>query len=158
VLILVVLFLVFRGGGSSSPATATPPAATPATNAARHQAASAPAANPATLQVAVINGTNVNELAHHLAGDLTQNGYNQATPLDVHLPATAATTTVYYADGRRADARGVAQVLGVTSVAPMTTAVRSQSGSAPVVVVAGTDQSAVVGGGTTGGSGTGSGG
>ena len=158
VVVLVLLFVVLRGGGGS-PHTASPPASPPASGRARsHTAASHPAAaaasNPATLPVAVINGTGVSGLAHHLSGDLTQNGYNNASPLAATPGTTTATTTVYYATGHRADAQGVAQVLGVSSVAPITQAIRSISGTAPVVVVAGMDQSAAVQSGTTG-SGTG---
>jgi hypothetical protein len=104
--------------------------------------------------VVVLNGTGVNGLAHHLASDLTQNGYNNAAPQSAN-PGSTATTTVYYASGHRADAHGVAQVLGVGAVAPITAPIRSISGSAPVVVVAGMDQAAAVGGAATGGSGTG---
>ena len=62
---------------------------------------------------------------------------------------------MYYVSGHRADARGVAQVLGVSALAPITQAIRAISGTAPVVVVVGMDQSAAVQNGTTGGSGTG---
>jgi len=157
VVILVILFLVLRGGGSHTPAASAPASApsSAAKAATGSHSAAAATTNPATLSVAVINGTTVNDLAHHLASSLSQNGYNQATPLTVSPGGTAATTTVYYAAGHKADARGVAQVLGVNAVAPITTQIRAISGSSPVVVVAGMDQSSVVGG-ATGGTGTGS--
>ncbi len=154
--VLVVLFVVLHGSGSSSPtaATASSHSSSAVTHGTAHHSSAAPASNPATLAVVVLNGTGVNGLAHHLAGDLTQNGYNNATPQSAN-PGSTATTTVYYATGDRTDANGVAQVLGVSAVAPITAPIRSISGSAPVVVVAGMDQAASVGGATTGGSGTG---
>jgi len=154
VIVLVVLFFVLHGSSH----TATPTAAAshsssaPATTSA-HTAPAAPASNPATLPVAVINGTTVTDLAHHLADDLIQNGYNDASPLTGQPSGTAATTTVYYAAGHRADARGVAQVLGVTSEAPITPTIRTLSGTQPIVVVAGMDQASAAGTGGTGASG-----
>jgi hypothetical protein len=62
-------------------------------------------------------------------------------------PGTHRTTVVEYSSGDRADAQGVARALNVTRVEPMDSTISGLSGSAAVVVLAGADQAALLGGG-----------
>jgi hypothetical protein len=105
------------------------------------------ASNPAETSVAVLNGTSTAGLAHHLASDLQQSGYARAGALAGVPPGTHATTVVEYARGHRADARAVAKTLNVTQVQALEPTISSLAGSATVVVLAGADQAAQLGGG-----------
>jgi hypothetical protein len=155
VVVAVVLVLSLHGGGKSSGAgsssagggTASTGSTTAKTHKqpSSHQGESSVAGNPASTAVVVLNGTNVNGLAHSLANDLQQGGYSQAAAMDGTPPGSHATTVVEYTSGHRADAQGVASALSVTRVQPIEAAISSLAGSATVVVLAGEDKAAAVG-------------
>ncbi len=165
VVVIVLAVSALKGGSKPSP-TATQ-SSTRSTVA--HTTKPAPASNPSELNVAVLNGTSTNGLAHHLADDLQQSGYKRAEASSAVPPGTHATTVVQYTTGHRADGQAVAKVLDVTHVAPMEASTASLVSQATVVVVAGADQAAQLGGGgaqstgepsagTSGEAGTGAGG
>ncbi len=140
VLVVVLAFSVLKGGGSS-------PTATHGTPAAKSQPAAATqstAANPAELAVTVLNGTETNGLAHHLASALRQSGYAHAAASSTVPPGGAhANTVVEYTAGHSADGQAVARALKVMDVQPIEGAISALAGSATVVVVAGADQAAL---------------
>lgn len=163
VVVIVLAVSALKGGSKPSP-TATQ-SSTPSTVA--HTTTPAPASNPSELNVAVVNGTSTNGLAHHLADDLQQSGYKRAEASSAVPPGTHATTVVQYTSGHRADGQAVAKALDVTRVKPMEGSTASLVSHATVVVVAGADQAAQLGGGaqstgepspTSGEAGTGAGG
>ena len=82
--------------------------------------AAGPAFNPATVTVAVLNGTAVNNLAHRTAAGLTAQGYKQGT-VATASDQTLTATTVGYLPGHRSDALHVARALGLgpASVQPV---------------------------------------
>ena len=143
VAVIVLAVSALKGGSKPSP-TATQ-SSTPSTVA--HTTRPAPASNPSELNVAVLNGTSTNGLAHHLADDLQQSGYKRAEASSAVPPGTHATTVVQYTTGHRADGRAVAKALDVTRVQPMEGSTASLVSHATVVVVAGADQAAQLGGG-----------
>ena len=101
----------------SGPQTKSTPARASNAPAPVHRAAGF---NPATVTVAVLNGTAVNQLAHKVATHLTAKGYKEgqvATATD----QTHSSTIVAYLPGFRADALHVAQALGLApaSVQPV---------------------------------------
>jgi hypothetical protein len=159
VAILVVLVLIFavsalKGGGASTPTTAQETNAsrtagsTTAHSTTTHKAShSAVAANPAETSVIVLNGTATSGLAHHLASDLQQSGYTHALASAAVPPGTHQSTVIEYSSGHRADAQGVARALNVTQVQAMDSTISGLAGSATVVVLAGADQAAQLGGG-----------
>jgi len=158
VLIVVVLVLIFavsalKGGGSSTPTTAQSSigaqtaSSTSQSTTAHKTGRSAVAANPAETAVVVLNGTATTGLAHHLASDLQQSGYTQALASAAVPPGTHQSTVVEYSSGHRADARGVARTLNVTQLQPMESTIAGLASSATVVVLAGADQAAQLGGG-----------
>ncbi|HEX3392651.1 MAG TPA: LytR C-terminal domain-containing protein [Solirubrobacteraceae bacterium] len=159
VLIVVVLVLIFavsalKGGGSPTPAATRNSAGSEATPSSSHRTTTkhstshqAVAASPAETAVVVLNGTATAGLAHHLASDLKQSGYTQALASAAVPPGTHQSTVVEYSSGHRADAQGVARKLNVTQVQPMDTTIAGMVGSATVVVLAGADQAAQLGGG-----------
>jgi hypothetical protein len=165
VAVIVLAVSALKGGSKPSP-TATTQSSTPSTVA--HTTTPAPASNPSELNVAVVNGTSTNGLAHHLADDLQQSGYKRAEASSAVPLGTHATTVVQYTSGHRADGQAVAKALDVTRVKPMEGSTASLVSHATVVVVAGTDQAAQLGGGgaqstgepsvTSGEAGTGAGG
>jgi LytR cell envelope-related transcriptional attenuator len=139
VLVVVVAFSVLKGGGSSPTAThSTPPAKAHAVT------SRSVATNPAELAVTVLNGTETNGLAHHLAATLRQGGYSRAAASS-SVPSGGAhqTTVVEYAPGHIADGRAVAKALNVTHVQPIEGSISALASSATVVVVAGADQAAL---------------
>lgn len=156
-LIVVVLALVFavsalKGGGGGSPAASTPAQSSTASEAPRsrgtHTSAHARASNPTDTTVTVLNGTGTAGLAHHLASDLQQSGYSQAAAAAAVPQGTHPATVVEYTHGHRADAQAVARSLNVTQVQPIDSSTAALAGPATVVVLAGADQAALLGGGT----------
>jgi hypothetical protein len=145
VLVAVVAVLALKGGGSATPTThgSTPTSSAKARPAASHGTVS----NPADVAVTVLNGTETNGLAHHLAGDLQQSGYARAAASAAVPPGTHATTVVEYAAGHRADGQAVAKALDVKRVQAIEGSIASLASTASVVVVAGADQAAQLGGG-----------
>jgi hypothetical protein len=143
VAVVVLAVSALKGGGKPSP-TATQ-SSTPST--VVHTTRLAPASNPSRLDVAVLNGTSTNGLAHHLADDLQQSGYKHAEASTAVPSGTHATTVVQYTSGHRADGQAVAKALDVTRVQPMEASTASLAGHATVVVVAGADQATQLGGG-----------
>jgi LytR cell envelope-related transcriptional attenuator len=147
-LVLILAVTALKGGGSKT--TAAQSSASAETQPARsHKRASARvvAGNPGETSVAILNGTGTAGLAHHLAADLQQSGYTQAVALAGVPPGTHATTVVEYVRGHRADAQAVARKLNVTKVQAIEAAIASLAGSSTVVVLAGADQAAQLGGG-----------
>jgi hypothetical protein len=154
--IVVALGLVFAvsalkgGGGTPTPSiSATQNPATSKTVSSSHAHTSTQAAsNPAETSVKVLNGTGTAGLAHHLASDLQQSGYSQAEASSAVPAGTHTTTVVEYTSGHRADAQAVARSLNVTQVQPIDSATAGLAGAATVVVLAGADQAALLGGGS----------
>jgi hypothetical protein len=110
-----------------------------------HTRASSSATSPASLHVAVLNGTNTNGLAHRLSASLQQSGYSQAVALDGTPPGEHPTSVVEYAAGDSAAAGRVARILSVSQVQPMESSVAGLAGGSAVVVVAGLDKAGTAG-------------
>jgi hypothetical protein len=147
---VIVLAVSALKGGSKPSSTATQSSVR---STVTHTTPPTPAANPSELSVAVVNGTSTNYLAHHLAADLQQSGYTRAVASSAVPPGTHATTVVQYASGHRADGQAVAKALDVTRVQPMEASTASLVSHATVVVLAGADQAAQLGGGGAQGTG-----
>jgi len=153
--VVIVLAVSSLGGGSSKNATGTSAASTTtahshhthtgASTSSHSGESSAPAVSPAETQVAVLNGTSTEGLAHRLAATLQQSGYSQATPLNGTPPGAHQTTVVQYLSGHHAEAEHVAQALGVSEVQPMEASVSPLVGSSTVVVIAGLDKAGATG-------------
>jgi LytR cell envelope-related transcriptional attenuator len=107
---------------------------------ATHGPAPAGGSNPASIHVAVLNGTNTTGLAHRLSASLQQSGYSQAVALDGTPPGEHQTSVVEYAPGDGAEAKRVAQDVGVSQVQPLEAAVGGLATGASVVVIAGLDK------------------
>ncbi|MGH2911578.1 MAG: LytR C-terminal domain-containing protein [Solirubrobacteraceae bacterium] len=150
-LIVVVLALVFAvsalKGGSGSPTASTPTQSSVSQSSGTHKSARVNVSNPTDTTVTVLNGTGTAGLAHHLASDLQQDGYSQAAASSAVPQGTHPTTVVEYAHGYRADAQAVARALNVAQVQPIDSSTAALAGSGTVVVLAGADQAALLGGG-----------
>ncbi|HZB75398.1 MAG TPA: LytR C-terminal domain-containing protein [Solirubrobacteraceae bacterium] len=127
------------GGDDGSPppnTAAPPPAETPGANGS---GASVPNEETA---VGVLNGTTTNGLASTLADRLQQEGgYARGTTATNTRDQTLQASTVYYADGFRAQARSVAELLGIDAVEPLDEETKALAPDSDVVVLAGADQS-----------------
>jgi LytR cell envelope-related transcriptional attenuator len=133
VVLAVVLIVVFALGGGSGHKTGS------AATAGAHSG-TARSAHRAHLSVAVLNATETNGLAHHVANQLQRSGYSRATPLGGHPPGADQVTVVEYTSGHKSDAEGVARSLGVSHTVPLESGVAALAGSASVVVVVGLDK------------------
>ena len=151
VLAAVVVGLATALGGSSGHKATTSNAATTATHTATkkparsHKTASKPAAKasalgPAETNVAVLNATETEGLAHRTANELQQNGYSQAAALNGKPPGSGQVSIVEYSSGHQAEAESVAHSANVTHVQPMEAAVAALANSAPVVLIVGADK------------------
>ena len=154
--VVAVVLVVSSLAGSSSKGPATTSASSTTgtharsthtgTSASPHPSeSSTPSVSPAETQVAVLNGTSTNGLAHRLSATLQQSGYSQAAPLDGTPPGTRQTTVVQYSSGHRAEAAQVARALGVSEVQPMEASVSPLVGASTVVVIAGLDKAGAAG-------------
>jgi hypothetical protein len=135
--VIAVLLVVTSGGGNSHHAAAT-------------RSTNAPAARtgftPASVTVAVLNGTDVSQLAHRVEQKLTRSGYKGgavATAAD----QTHRTTVVAYLPGYQSNATHVASSLGLptSAVQPVDQSARAiacpppSACGASVVVTVGSD-------------------
>jgi hypothetical protein len=115
----VLLIATSSGSSSKTPASTTTASTTRA--AARHRR-KPPAVgfNPASVTVAVLNGTATNLLAHRVALKLDADGYKQG-PVRTAADQTHTTTIVAYMPGDKLAATKVAASLGLgsTSVQPI---------------------------------------
>ncbi len=144
---VIVALLIVTSSGSSSTNAAQPSAATPTTNTpSAHHAARPKPFNPATVTVAVLNGTPVAGLAGRTATRLVNAGFKQGTVATAG-DQTRQATIVAYVPGHSKDAAEVAKALklGSASVQPIdqsTQSIACQGASpctATVVVTVGAD-------------------
>ncbi len=93
---------------------------------------------PSEVEVAVLNGTAVPDLAARVGDDVEANGFllgpvtNSETPFEV--------TTVLYEPGSEDEGQAVAKALGAVRTEPMDPDTRALVDDAPVAVVAGEDR------------------
>jgi hypothetical protein len=149
VVIVVALLLITRNGSSTTTVHKSHKVS------ARSRHGSTAPVNPATVTVAVLNGTSVTNLAHDVSSRLANDGYKQGT-IATAADQTHSTTLVGYLPGHKTDARAVAAVLNLkpSSVQAvdqqaMGVACPGASGSSPtscsadVIVTVGSDLSSL---------------
>lgn len=100
--------------------------------------------NPGAVSVVVLNGTQINQLAHKLAASLRDKGYRLAKPLSALPAGSWPKTVVEYTPDHSADAQSIAQTLDISlsEVRPIESSMSTLVSSASVVVIAGNDQPA----------------
>jgi LytR cell envelope-related transcriptional attenuator len=140
----VVAALLIVTNNSSSTSSSTTSSASNAAGARR--SARTAIVNPASVTVAVLNGTATNGLAHRIASRLQSSGYKQGT--DGNAPdQTHTATIVAYLPGFKRDAEAVASTLKLSSGAVQQVDQSTQAVACPgpgacnanVVVTVGTD-------------------
>ena len=94
--------------------------------------------DPASIEVAVLNGTSINGLAGKVASDIEASGYKVGAITNT-APGLEK-TEVMYADGQKPAAQKVASDLGVGGVDKLDRKLRELAAGADVVVVAGEDR------------------
>jgi hypothetical protein len=115
---------------TSQPATASPTA-----TAAQDRGAKP----PAETVVAVLNGTTFNGLAGTIADQLGRAGYQRGATI-TNPDQSLQTSTVFFADGARANARRIARRLNVSDVRALDASTQALAPDADVIVLAGADQ------------------
>jgi LytR cell envelope-related transcriptional attenuator len=136
---VIVLVFVVAGLGSSSSASHT-------SSASASRRTTPAVFRPESVTVAVLNGTSVSQLAHHVAAHLNQLGYRQGT-VATASDQTRTTTVVAFMPDEHTDALHVANALKLksASVQAMDAATKAvacppgQACKANVVVTVGTD-------------------
>jgi LytR cell envelope-related transcriptional attenuator len=152
VLLIVLIVSALKGGSGPGPSRAgqaSPLVQAGGSRASSHHERAQAASSPSELPVVVLNGTSTAGLAHHLASDLQQGGYGRAEASAAVPPGSHPTTVVEYKSGHRADGQAVAKALNVTQVQPIDSSTAKLAPSAAVLVLAGADQAAQLGGGGT---------
>jgi hypothetical protein len=112
----VVALVIITSSKSSTPSP-PPPRTTNAPTAARP-----PAFRPASVTIAVLNGTATNQLAHRVAAKLTSSGYKEGRVATAANQTQTATVVAYLPGAKnRADALHVASALNLkpSSVQPI---------------------------------------
>lgn len=127
--VLAAVVLSGKSGGSSHSKT-SPPAA--------H------AVHLGSITVSVLNATEKEGLAHHVASELRGRGYARATALDGRPAGETSTTVVEYSPGDRAAAERVARAISGAGVKPLEGAVAPLAAGAQVVVIVGANTAATV--------------
>lgn len=138
--VIVLLVVLISALGSKGSSATGKRAGSGSTSAGSHSGAHAKAGiQPRALRVVVLNATQTNGLAAKVASTLKGHGYSQAAALFGTPSGSYPTTTVQYAEGHLAEAKGVAGILKVASadVHPLGSAAAPLSGGAPVVVIVG---------------------
>ena len=116
--------------GATPPAQQTPPQTTPV-----HPVA--------PTRIAVLNGTTVTGLARGVADKLVAKGYNEPDLVtNDTTDQTRSITEVFYEDGHRTEAYGVADCLGIRfdRVRPMNANARALADRADIAVFVGADR------------------
>jgi hypothetical protein len=142
-----LLIATSGGGGTPAPAHSTPASNAPVST---PQPPAAPAFNPASVTVAVLNGTSTNHLARTVATKLTADGYKQGT-VATAADQTLTKTVIAFMPGHRGDALHVAGSLKLqpSAVAPIDSSTQAiacpqtSPCTATVVVTVGSDLATV---------------
>jgi hypothetical protein len=143
--IAALVIVTQNGGGSSSSKSRSASSSTTNAPSTRHHQTAA-AFSPASVTVAVLNGTATNQLAHTVSAKLSSQGYKQGN-VATASNQTQASTVVAYLPGARNDALQVATALklGPASVQPIDSSTQSVACPPPspcaanVVVTVGQD-------------------
>ncbi|MFN8017209.1 MAG: LytR C-terminal domain-containing protein [Acidimicrobiales bacterium] len=147
---VLLLSQIGKGSGSSAKTTSKPPSTTApldsseTTEATTTTSEASTDRSPSEVKVTVLNGSGKPGAAAATSDQLDAAGYTMGTP--GNAPTTTPQTTIYYADGYKADAVQVATTLGkgTDSVKPLGDAsLGTAAGDANVVVVLGADTPAV---------------
>ena len=95
---------------------------------------------PASVNVAVLNGTADTSLGQRIGAEIKQRGFELGSLADSETQFQQ--TVVMFSPGFKQDAMKVAQALDVTPIQPIDAQTRSQAPNADVVVIAGVDRAA----------------
>lgn len=93
---------------------------------------------PSEVEVAVLNGTPVPDLAARVGDDVEANGFTLGRVTNSEAPF--GKTVVMYEPGNEDEGQAVAKDLGLARVQPMAADVRALAEGAPVAVIAGDDR------------------
>lgn len=104
---------------------------------------SAGALKPSEIEVTVLNGTAVPGLAARYGGKVQRKGFKLGAV--TNSSANFVDSAVMYKRGHAAEARRVAEDLGIKQVRPMTSDIGSVSAGAPVSVIVGEDNASSTG-------------
>ena len=89
----------------------------------------------------MLNGTTFTGLAGQLADRVSQEGgFKRGYTGNNERDQTLQSSTVYYADGFRSQARAVARLLSISAIQPIDVDTQAAASDADVVVLAGADQ------------------
>lgn len=97
--------------------------------------------DPGTVTVAVLNGTSVEGLARRISDKVANAGFQKGNVTNAqNLEGSRAESVVLYASGAKAEARVVADKLGISQIEEIDSQSQGLAGNATVVVIVGQDQ------------------
>ena len=111
--VIVVALIIITSSGSTTNRSASSSSKSATSARSRHHRVT-PTFNPASVTVAVLNGTGITNLAKDVANKLTSAGYQQGNVGNAAVQ-THTTTIVAYLPGHQADAQQVALALKLPS-------------------------------------------
>lgn len=142
-LVALIAIIAFGGGDGGQTADDRPPQEENVVTGTQDQPAadSEPQVARKDVRVAVFNATTVDGLARRVADDIEAGGFARDRVSNAPPPERAS-SIVYYAEGARAQARDVAEVIKLPSdaVQPMDQSARVLDDDARVIVIVGADQ------------------
>jgi hypothetical protein len=97
------------------------------------------AVNPASVTVAVLNGTTVPGLAATLSDQVSRAGFNVGT-ITNFSDQQLAESVVQFAPGHKREAESVSRRLGIDQREPVNPSTQGLAGDATVIVIAGADK------------------
>jgi hypothetical protein len=98
------------------------------------------AVNPASVTVAVLNGTTVPGLAATLSDQIGAAGFKIGTITNFSPNQQLAESVVQFASGHEAEAKAVGRRIGVNQREPISQSSLALAGDAAVIVIAGADK------------------
>jgi LytR cell envelope-related transcriptional attenuator len=133
-------------GNNNSSTTGTPSAvsgggASGSTSHTKHTSKkTAPAINPKSITVAVLNGTTVTGLAATMADKVEQAGFTRGNTTNALTQGQQAESVVEYSRGNKASAQLVARKLGIGQIQQIDPQTQTVAGDATVTVIVGADK------------------
>ncbi|HEY2600122.1 MAG TPA: LytR C-terminal domain-containing protein [Thermoleophilaceae bacterium] len=127
------------GGGGSSSSSST-------SKSKSKKSHKAPAVNPSSVTVAVLNGTTVQGLAATVANKLDQDGFTPGNTNNALTQGQQAESVVEYSDNNEKAARLVGDKLGITQIEKIDPQTQTLAGDATVTVIIGADKANSIGG------------
>jgi hypothetical protein len=127
------------GGGAQASSKSTNSSSSGSSSSKSKKTHKAPAVNPSTVTVAVLNGTTVSGLAATTADKVEQAGFKRGNTDNALTQGQQAESVVEYSKGNLRAAQAVGKKLGINQFEPIDSDTQQRAGDAAVAVIIGAD-------------------